>query len=384
MTYFDVMSISCKRLRNDSYASAKASAPLKAFPVLPEAMDFPRSSPAKPEKQNKCGSNGSVIPIFPKGEPKANKTAPSFPISTPFDTVYRKDSPACPVGPHSHNGAELYLTLSDLPDVLLNDTVSEVPAGTLILIPPFCIHQLYHKAGTVYERYILSIHSQWLETVFCRRSDALPYLKQGAAPLLLPLGTAGREPVFHRMKELQTLSGDFSPHALSVFFCFLSALDAAVTGLAPMDSRTLPISAQQKSINEVIAYIHEHIHDHLTVTGLAEQFYLHPDYLSRLFKRHVHSTISHYITVQKIATAQSLLRDGCTVAQVQEALGFSSYAYFFRTFQKCTGISPSRYRAQYCRELHSSSQLSLEVSIQESASCGNSRDAGEKLCPGTR
>ena len=35
---------------------------------------------------------------------------------------------------------------------------------------------------------------------------------------------------------------------------------------------------------------------------------------------------------------------GKTVAEAQEILGFSSYAYFFRTFQKITGISPSKYR----------------------------------------
>lgn len=198
------------------------------------------------------------------------------------------------------------------------------------------------------------------------------------------LGTTDGEPVFLRLKELLAPSGDFSPYVLSVFFCFLSDLDAAVTRLAPMDSRTFPVSAQQKSINEIIAYIHGHIRERLSVTELARQFYLHPDYLSRLFKQHVHSTISHYITVQKIATAQSLLRDGCTVAQVQEALGFSSYAYFFRTFQKCTGISPSRYRTEYYKDSHSSSQLSLEVSIQEAASCGCNGDAGKKLCPGTR
>lgn len=313
-----------------------------------------------------------------------SQTTLSFPISSPFEAVYRKDSPTHPVGPHFHNGAELYFTLSDLPDVLLNDTVFAVPAGTLILIPPFCVHQLYHKAGTVYERCILSIHSQWLETVFCNRADTLPYLRQGASPLLLTLAAAENEPVVARLNELLSLSGDFSPNAFAVFFHFLSELDAVVTRLAPADSRTLPVSAQQKSINEIIAFIHGHIREHLTVAGLAKQFYLHPDYLSRLFKQHVHSTISHYITVQKIATAQSLLRDGCTVAQVQEALGFSSYAYFFKTFQKCTGNSPSKYRAAYCRRSHSSSQLSLEVSIQESASCGSSADSGEKLCPDTR
>lgn len=273
----------------------------------------------------------------------------SFPITSPFDAVYRKDSPAYPVGPHSHNGVELYFTLSDLPDVLLNDTVSKVPAGTLIIIPPFCVHQLYHEAGTMYERYVLSISTSWLDAVFCDNAEAFSYLKRSTTPLLLTPDTADKENLLYHLQTL--LSADSSsPKALANLFLFLDELNDTVNRLAPESNRTFPISSTQKNINDMIAYIHEHINEPLTVTDLSKHFYLHPDYLSRLFKKHAHTTVSRYITLQKIATAQSLLRDGRTVAEVQEALGYSGYAHFFKTFQKNTGMSPSKYRAQYFKQ----------------------------------
>ena len=74
-----------------------------------------------------------------------------------------------------------------------------------------------------------------------------------------------------------------------------------VDRLSPESSQVFPISATQKNINEIIAYIHKHIYDNLTVTELANHFYLHPDYLSRLFKKHAHTSVSHYITLQKIS-----------------------------------------------------------------------------------
>ena len=274
----------------------------------------------------------------------------SFPITAPFDMIYRKDSPAYPVGPHSHNGVELYFTLSDLPDVLLNDTVSKVPAGTLIIIPPFCVHQLYHKAGAMYERYILSINTSWLDAVFFENKEAFSYLKQSTSPLLLTPDSIGKECLLHHLQSLLSLPDSSSPKALANLFLFLEELNTTVHRLAPESNRTFPISATQKHINDIIAYIREHIHEPLTVTDLAKHFYLHPDYLSRLFKKHTHTTVSRYITLQKIATAQSLLRDGRTVAEVQEALGYSGYAHFFKTFQKNTGMSPSKYRAQYFKQ----------------------------------
>lgn len=271
----------------------------------------------------------------------------TFPIAAPFEIVYRNDSPAYPVGPHSHNAVELYFTLSHLPDVLLNDTVSEVPSGTLIIVPSFCVHQLYHETGTVYERYILSINSQWLDAVFCDTSDTVSYLKQSTAPLLLTPDDALRENLIRRLKRLLSFPKVTTPGAMAGFFDLLSLLDDMVDRLSPESNQVFPISAAQKRINEVIAYIQEHIYENLTVIDLAGHFFLHPDYLSRLFKKHAHTTVSHYITLQKIATAQALLRDGYTVTQVQEKLGYSSYAYFFKAFQKNAGISPSRYRAQY-------------------------------------
>lgn len=270
----------------------------------------------------------------------------TFPIAAPFDMAYRKGLIDHPVGPHSHDAAEIYYTLSDLPDVLLNDTVSAVPAGTLIIIPPYCVHQLYHESGALQERYILSINILWLNHVFCKAEDTLCYLKEGSEPLFVSPDSSQAANWQHGMNRLLSYHSYHSPEALACFFQLLTTLNQMVGELS-IRNHTLPTSSGQKKTNEIIAYIQEHIYENLTVGELASHFYLHPDYLSRLFKNHAHISISHYITLQKITTAQTLLREGHTVAQVQEMLGYSSYAYFFKSFQKNTGLSPSKYREQY-------------------------------------
>ena len=108
-----------------------------------------------------------------------------FPLNTPYDIAYRKDSPNEPVGPHAHNGAEIYITLTALPDVLLGNQVFAVPAGTMIVIPPFCVHQLYHETNVVYERYVINIQDTWLRNAFFDLSQMLPCLLPNSAPLLI-------------------------------------------------------------------------------------------------------------------------------------------------------------------------------------------------------
>ena len=271
----------------------------------------------------------------------------SFPVAAPFDVVYRNSDSDSPVGPHSHNAVELYFTLSDLPDVLLNDTVTAVPAGTLIIIPPFCVHQLYHEVGKVYERYILSINTQWLDSVFCHQKDAFVYLKENSNPLFLTPDSSMRQKWLVGLANLISLPVFTTPDTMSLFFELLGLLNHMVNQLSPECTHCFPTSSGQNNTNEIISYIHEHIYENLTVSDLAAHFYLHPDYLSRLFKKHAHISVNRYITLQKISTAQSLLRAGYTVGQVQEKLGYSSYAYFFKTFQKNTGLSPSKYRELY-------------------------------------
>ena len=271
----------------------------------------------------------------------ANET-PLFHVGPPFDVAYRNSATLTPVGPHSHNATEFYFTLTELPDVLINDTVQAVPAGTLIIIPPFCVHQLYHEAGVNYERYILTVQDKWLTEVLCEGASEFSYLEENSSPLFLFPDVAQKRELIHHFDELLSYNGRISPESLMAFFALLSDMHALKK--KQKKPRALPISASQQKVNDIIAYLTEHLQDNLSLANLAEHFYLNPDYLGRLFKSHMHVSLGHYITLQRISVAESLLREGKTVAEVQETLGFSSYAYFFRTFQKVTGISPSKYR----------------------------------------
>ncbi|MCR5503551.1 MAG: AraC family transcriptional regulator [Lachnospiraceae bacterium] len=267
-----------------------------------------------------------------------------YPVAPPFDIAYKKAAASFPVGPHSHNAAELYLTLTELPDVLLNDTVSAVPAGSLLVIPSFCVHQLYHETGVIYERYILSIHTDWLDKALCDAAPDYRFLSESHRPLLIKPDKGSFEELLSHLKKLLSLGGDSGPEALAAFFSFLRFLKAQTDRILLASSPSLPISPSQERVNEMIAYIRDHIGEDFGLDDLASRFYLHPDYLARLFKKHMHIPIGRYITLQKISKAEELLRSGQSVRQVQEALGYSSYAYFFKSFQKYTGISPSRYR----------------------------------------
>ena len=276
---------------------------------------------------------------------------PYYAVNEPFELYYRNSVAADPVSAHTHNAAELYLTLTNLPDVLLNDTVSEVRKGTLILIPPFCVHQLYHGIDQVYERYILNIDIRWLEKVFDCMEDSVDYLKWTDRPLTLALDEPQLSKLTTALNRFLPMQGERSIKAVAEFMALLSVLDGVVQEASKnFASDHTVVSGTQKTVNEIISYINEHLMENLTLGQIASHFFMNKDYLSRLFMKHTHTSIGHYSSIQRIAKAQELLREGKTVGEVQEIMGYSSYAYFFKTFQKMTGISPSRYRIQYMTE----------------------------------
>ena len=268
-----------------------------------------------------------------------------YPVAPPIDVAYRKGLVPYPVGPHSHNAAELYFTLTDLPDVLLNDKVFAVPAGTLLIIPTFCNHQLYHETGIPYERYILTIHLGWLEQTLCEGASRFSFLGQTHSPQFVLPSEGQKKELLRIFHELVSQSDHTTPESMVCLFQFLVCLQELTKDI-PLTT-TLPSSPSQDKVNAILAYLKEHMQDNLTISDLASHFYLNPDYLARLFKSHMHVSLGHYLTLQKISAAEELLRKGQSVAQVQEALNYSSYAYFFKTFQKITGISPSQYRNQF-------------------------------------
>lgn len=273
------------------------------------------------------------------------QSIPFFSVDDPYDIVYRKNSTSTPVKPHVHNAVEIYFTLTDLPDVLLNDTVSSVSANSLIVIPPHTVHQLFHQQSTVYERYIVTINSHWLEQVLGNNVGWMQYAFPGGQPAIIPLTDPGTTSLILALNQFLKKHNSLSMPALADFFALLNTINTIITdGLNNSTTRIRSISRSQQHVNEIIAYINRHITEPLTLESIAEAFHLNKDYLGRLFKLHTQATIGHYIAVQRISLAQSLLTEGHTVTEVQEKLGFTSYAYFFKFYKKMTGISPSQYR----------------------------------------
>ncbi|PLT46608.1 helix-turn-helix domain-containing protein [Paenibacillus sp. FSL W8-1187] len=105
--------------------------------------------------------------------------------------------------------------------------------------------------------------------------------------------------------------------------------------------------AESPVLRQVKAYIAEHLDRDLSREELAEQVYLNPAYLSRLFRKETGKVLTDYILQEKMrAAAARLLGTDESVSEIAAGLGYGNFSYFARLFRKVYGLNPQEYRKQ--------------------------------------
>ena len=102
---------------------------------------------------------------------------------------------------------------------------------------------------------------------------------------------------------------------------------------------------------ETILQIKDYIDESYTTLGgveeIAAHFFYSREYLSRLFRRTLNTTVSDYLADKKLAHSKVLLEQGATVTEACFSSGFRNMSSFIRNFQEKTGVLPSVYRKRF-------------------------------------
>ncbi len=118
---------------------------------------------------------------------------------------------------------------------------------------------------------------------------------------------------------------------------------------------TLQREAGKRRTDTAVAYVQEYVNAHmgedLSLVRLAEQVYLNPSYLSRLFKQATGVNLSDYIVHVRVKRAGELLvADNLKIQDVAAAVGYDTAGSFTRFFKKTTGMAPQDYRTDHIQK----------------------------------
>lgn len=95
----------------------------------------------------------------------------------------------------------------------------------------------------------------------------------------------------------------------------------------------------------VISYIQKNLQDEISIEHLSRAAFMSEPHFYRSFKKHFGVTPIAYINNKRIKTAMMMMRAmDCSLKEIAFASGFNNLSYFFRTFKRCTGCTPTEYK----------------------------------------
>ena len=84
----------------------------------------------------------------------------------------------------------------------------------------------------------------------------------------------------------------------------------------------------------------------LSVAQLAAEVAVHPDHLTRIFRRHFGVLIGDYLRrVRTEWAAEAMTASDAPLAEIARSGGFADQSQLTRSFKREFGITPARYRA---------------------------------------
>ena len=110
--------------------------------------------------------------------------------------------------------------------------------------------------------------------------------------------------------------------------------------------RVTSVSIEDMSLSDQLQYyILEHFREEISLSTISSDFYMTPQYFSKIFKKEMGETFHKYLTQIRVNHAKQLLRENeGSLLTIALDSGFSNSSAFNRVFKEKEHMSPSDYR----------------------------------------
>ncbi len=240
--------------------------------------------------------------------------------------------------PHSHKEWSVGAIIEGKSDFLCEGRQHQVSRGDLVLMNPDAVHACNPQQGSPWAYYMMHLDSRWL-TSLLHHAKLLPSNEWHPTQLdvlrdsrlytefvrLCQGFFAGKHGVEDMQYQLET---------------YLVAIFSNLQEHLPNTS--MPLARNR--LYDVADYLDQHCFEDTPIEQISAQFSYSSGYLVRAFKRYFNLTPHAYRLNRRVQLGQAAIKQGETIADVAQALGFSDQAHFQRTFKQRVAATPHQYR----------------------------------------
>lgn len=145
-----------------------------------------------------------------------------------------------------------------------------------------------------------------------------------------------------RIIDLDEKKPDF--YELDITICLQSMWRLLLEHITYEPQASRENSLEYDRIKKILSYIEENYQNKITLNDIAEHIHLCESECTRLFKRHMNTTLFAFLQEYRIERSLEFLQDDQPVSAVADKAGFSDPNYYSKVFAKIKGCSPREYR----------------------------------------
>ena len=244
---------------------------------------------------------------------------------------------------HYHDFHKVLIHLSGNTSYSIEGQTFDLQADDIVFVTAGEVHRPIFHDDSPYERIIIYISKEFLAE-YSQDENDLSYCFRNAMEKgshVLRLRSFKNSRVAAAVSRLTAnVGGDDYANELLMQVLFLEFMVELNRAAISDEVEYISTNYAGSKIGEIISYINEHLAEDLSVDAIASQFFLSRYYLMHTFKEETGYTIGNYITIKRLAAAQSLIDDGVAIVDAAERSGFGTYSTFLRAYKKTYGTSP--------------------------------------------
>lgn len=283
-----------------------------------------------------AGSKEELLPDF----------TPAFPyIAT---RVEMDDYPGRSVPWHWHGAVELSYTRQGCMKYHTPGGVEFLPAGSAVLVNANVLHMTTAEPGTV--QFLHIFDPAFLAPAESRIGAryVTPLTTSPVESLCLRPDNPAQSAVLERIKDAFSLSAGELGYEVRLRNALSEIWLALLEQAKPLLDRPARRIRNSGKLKEMMAYIHEHFGEKLTVPEVAASAFLSERECFRAFRECLRTTPAEYMKSYRLQQACLLLReDRASITEVGQRCGLGSSSYFGKTFRDAMGCTPSEYRRKW-------------------------------------